>query len=90
MATYPDDAKISIQSFSVVSEAKFTNTGTDTAFALDSPAEFNGEVIAISDGITQATNSYTLNAAGDQITFDTAPNAANLTLKVYIEIFNFI
>ena len=82
MATYPDDAKISIQSFSVVSEAKFTNTGTDTAFALDSPAEFNGEVIAISDGITQATNSYTLNAAGDQITFDTAPNAANLTLKV--------
>ena len=82
MATYPDDAKISIQSFSVVSEAKFTNTGTDTAFALDSPAEFNGEVIAISDGITQATNSYTLNAAGDQITFDTAPNASNLTLKV--------
>ena len=82
MATYPDDAKISIQSFSVVSEAKFTNTGTDTAFALDSPAEFTGEVIAISDGITQATNSYTLNAAGDQITFDTAPNAANLTLKV--------
>ena len=83
MATYPDDAKISIQSFSVVSEAKFTNTGTTTtAFALDSPAEFNGEVIAISDGITQATNSYTLNAAGDQITFDTAPNAANLTLKV--------
>ena len=82
MATYPDDAKISIQSFSLVSEVKYTNTGTDTAFDLNSPADFNGEVIAISDGITQATDSYTLNAAGTKVTFETAPNASNLTLKV--------
>ena len=66
MATYPDDASISIESFSVVSEATFTNTGASTTtFALDSPATFTGEVIAIVDGITQATDSYTLNAAGD-------------------------
>ena len=82
MATYPDDAKISIQSFSLVSEVKYTDTGTDTAFDLNSPADFNGEVIAISDGITQATDSYTLNAAGTKVTFETAPNASNLTLKV--------
>ena len=83
MATYPDDASISIESFSVVSEAVFTNTGaTTTAFTLDSAATFTGEVIAIADGITQATDSYTINADGDQITFLTAPNASNLTLKV--------
>ena len=28
MATYPDDASISIESFSVVSETNFTNTGS--------------------------------------------------------------
>ena len=83
MATYPDDASIVIESFSVVSEAKFTNTGsTTTEFALGSTADFTGEVIAIADGITQATNSYTLNSAGDEIVFAVAPNASNLTLKV--------
>tara|TARA_A100001201_G_scaffold74178_1_gene67425 strand:+ start:450 stop:2069 length:1620 start_codon:yes stop_codon:yes gene_type:complete len=83
MATYPDDASISIESFSVVSEATFTNTGASTTtFALDSPATFTGEVIAIVDGITQATDSYTLNADGDEINFLVAPNASNLTLKV--------
>ena len=83
MATYPDDASIVIESFSVVSEATFTNTGTTTTtFALDSPATFTGEVIAIVDGVTQATNSYTLNADGDEINFLVAPNASNLTLKV--------
>ena len=36
MATYPDDASVVIESFSVVSEANFTNTGTTTTtFALD-------------------------------------------------------
>ena len=83
MATYPDDASIVIESFSVVSEATFTNTGTTTTtFALDSPATFTGEVIAIVDGVTQATNSYTLNSDGDEINFLVAPNASNLTLKV--------
>ena len=83
MATYPDDASIVIESFSVVSEANFTNTGTTTTtFALDSVASFTGEVIAIVDGITQATDSYTLNADGDEINFLVAPNASNLTLKV--------
>ena len=83
MATYPDDASIVIESFSVVSEANFTNTGTTTTtFALDSVASFTGEVIAIVDGITQATDSYTLNSDGDEINFLVAPNASNLTLKV--------
>ena len=83
MATYPDDASISIESFSVVADTNFTNTGSSTTtFALGAAASFTGEVIAIVDGITQATDSYTLNADGDQITFLSAPNASNLTLKV--------
>tara|TARA_Y100000592_G_scaffold14159_1_gene20092 strand:- start:35173 stop:36789 length:1617 start_codon:yes stop_codon:yes gene_type:complete len=82
MATYPDDATISQESFSVVSEIKYTNTGSDTEFTLDSSATFTGEVIAIADGITQATDSYSITSSGDSITFTTAPNASNLTLKV--------
>ena len=83
MATYPDDASISIESFSVVADTNFTNTGSSTTtFALGAAASFTGEVIAIVDGITQATDSYTLNADGDEITFLSAPNASNLTLKV--------
>jgi hypothetical protein len=83
MATYPDDATISIESFSVVAETNFTNTGSSTTtFALGAAASFTGEVIAIVDGITQATDSYTINSAGDELTFLAAPNASNLTLKV--------
>ena len=83
MATYPDDATISIESFSVVAETNFTNTGSSTTtFALGAAASFTGEVIAIVDGITQATDSYTINADGDELTFLAAPNASNLTLKV--------
>ena len=83
MATYPDDASISIESFSVVAATNFTNTGSSTTtFALGAAVSFTGEVIAIVDGITQATDSYTLNSDGDEITFLSAPNASNLTLKV--------
>ena len=83
MATYPDDATISIESFSVVAETNFTNTGSSTTtFALGAAASFTGEVIAIVDGITQATDSYTINSVGDELTFLAAPNASNLTLKV--------
>ena len=82
MATYPDDATISQESFSVVSEIKHTNTGTDTEFTLDSSATFTGEVLAIADGVTQATDSYSITGGGNSITFTAAPNASNLTLKV--------
>ena len=82
MATYPDDATISQESFSVVSEIKHTNTGTDTEFTLDSSATFTGEVIAIAEGITQATDSYSITNGGNSITFTVAPNVSNLTLKV--------
>ena len=83
MATYPDDATISQESFSIISEKKHTNTGTTaTNFDLDSSATFVGEVLAIADGITQATDSYTIDADRNGVTFLAAPNAANLTLRV--------
>tara|TARA_R100000008_G_scaffold79753_1_gene61687 strand:+ start:371 stop:2215 length:1845 start_codon:yes stop_codon:yes gene_type:complete len=83
MATYPDDATISQESFSIISEKTHTNTGaTATNFDLDSSATFPGEVLAIADGITQATDSYTIDADGNGITFLVAPNASNLTLRV--------
>lgn len=82
MATYPDDATISTASFSVVSEVKHTSTGSETVFALDSDATFTGEVVAIADGITQATDSYSISDGGNSITFVSAPGASNLTLKV--------
>ena len=83
MATYPDDATISQESFSIISQKTHTNTGTTaTNFDLDSPATFVGEVLAIADGITQATDSYTIDADKNGVTFLAAPNASNLTLRV--------
>ena len=81
MATYPDDATISQESFSVVASNTFSSTGTTTVFALAASATFKGEIIAIADGITQPTDSYTL-SGGNLVTFLTAPSASNLTLKV--------
>ena len=84
MATpvYPDDATISQESFSVVSSNTWTSTGSATTFTLTATASSRGEVLAIADGITQATSSYTLGSGGTSITFTTAPSASNLTLKV--------
>ena len=84
MATpvYPDDATISQESFSVVSSNTWTSTGSATTFTLTATASARGEVLAIADGITQATSSYTLSSLGTSITFATAPSASNLTLKV--------
>ena len=82
MATYPDDATISQESFSVASSKTFSSTGATTVFALDSAATFVGEIIAIADGVTQPTDSYTLATSGEAITFLAAPSASNLTLKV--------
>ena len=82
MATYPDDATISQESFSVASSKTFSSTGATTVFALDSAATFVGEIIAIADGITQPTDSYTLATSGEAVTFLAAPSASNLTLKV--------
>ena len=69
MATYPDDATISQESFSVASSRTFSSTGATTVFALDSAATFVGEIIAIADGVTQPTDSYTLATSGEAITF---------------------
>jgi hypothetical protein len=82
MATYPSDATISQASFSIISTVKYTNTSTTTDFNLGSSANFTGEIVAIADGVTQATDSYTLHADKEGITFLVAPNAANLVLRV--------
>ena len=82
MATYPDDATISQESFSIISTVTYTSTGSTTLFNLGSAATFTGEIVAIADGITQATNSYTIDADKEGITFLVAPNVANLVVRV--------
>ena len=82
MATYPDDATAPITSFGVVSDVTFTNTGASrTDFNLAAAADHRGEVVAFIDGVTQRTSSYDVSNAGQTVSFLTAPNASNLTLK---------
>ena len=81
MATYPDDATAPVSAFSVVSDVKFTTTGATTDFNLGAVAAHRGEVVAFVDGILQQTSAYDLSNAGQTVSFLTAPNASNLTLK---------
>lgn len=82
MATYPDDAVISQTAFPVLSEVTFTNTGSSTTdFNLGVTVTHRGEILAIVDGITQSTESYTTSNAGGTISFLAPPDASNLTLK---------
>ena len=82
MATYPDDATLSVSAFSVIGESTFNNTGiTTTDFTLPSTVTHRGEVAAFVDGVLQATSSYDLSDSGATVSFLTAPNATTLIIK---------
>ena len=82
MATYPDDATISQESFSVASSKTFSSTGATTVFALDSAATFVGEIIAIADGIRQAVKRESFPTKGDQKNMaSTEKNTINIVDK---------
>ena len=82
MATYPDDATLSVSAFSVIAESTFTNTGTTTTdFTLPSTVTHRGEVAAFADGVLQATSSYDISDSGATVSFLTAPNATSLVIK---------
>jgi hypothetical protein len=82
MATYPNDATLSVTAFSVIGESTFTDTGPNTTnFALPSTVSHRGEIAAFIDGVLQATTSYELADSGATASFLTAPNASVLVLK---------
>jgi len=82
MATYPDDATVSLTAFPVISDVTYTNTGSSrTDFNLSTSVAHRGEVLAILDGITQDTDSYSVSNGGATASFLVAPDASNLTLK---------
>ena len=82
MATYPDDAIAPVTAFGVIAETSFSSTGAvQTDFNLASSADHKGEVVAIIDGVVQQTSTYDLSNSGGTVSFLTAPNASNLTLK---------
>ena len=61
MATYPDDATVDINSFSVVSSNTQTVvTVSATTYTLPSTADTRSEVLVIVNGVTQASTAYTL------------------------------
>ena len=82
MATYPDDATAPVTAFGVVSDVTYSSTGVSrTDFNLAASAVHRGEVAAFVDGILQQTSGYDVSNAGQTVSFLTAPNASNLTLK---------
>ena len=82
MATYPDDATAPVTAFGVVSDVTYSSTGTvRTDFNLAASATHRGEVVAFVDGVLQQTSAYDLANSGQTVSFLTAPNASNLTLK---------
>ena len=82
MATYPDDATAPVTAFGVVSDVTYNSTGAvRTDFNLAAAATHRGEVAAFVDGILQQTAGYDVSNAGQTVSFLTAPNASNLTLK---------
>ena len=82
MATYPDDATAPVTAFGVVSDVTYSSTGpVRTDFNLAASATHRGEVVAFVDGVLQQTSGYDLANSGQTVSFLTAPNASNLTLK---------
>ena len=83
MATYPDDAIApTTTAFSTVSEQKFTNTGASrTDFNLTNPVNSKAEVVPFIDGVEQSTSTYDMSNSFNTVSFTTAPNASNLTIK---------
>lgn len=81
MATYPDDATAPVTAFSAVTDVQFTNTGATTDFNLGATVAHRGEVTAFVDGVLQATSTYDISNSGATVSFLSAPNASNVTLK---------
>ena len=83
MATYPDDATApTTTAFSTVTEQTFSSTGAvRTDFNLTNPVNSKAEVVAFIDGVEQATSSYDMSNSLNTVSFLTAPNASNLTIK---------
>lgn len=82
MAIYPDDATAPVTAFGVVSTVTFSTTGASrTDFNLGASVTHRGEVAAFVDGILQQTSGYDVSNSGQTVSFLTAPNASNLTLK---------
>lgn len=83
---YPDDARLDVNGFSVSSTVQYNNTGaSQTSFLLPTPVSIIGQVLAIADGTIQPYTSYALadliGGLYANVSFTTAPNASNLTLK---------
>jgi hypothetical protein len=82
MVTYPDDATFNTASFSTVGEVTYTTTGpSKTTFQLGSAASSEAEILAIDDGAVQNPQLYVLTSNLLAVTFTTAPNSTNVTLK---------
>ena len=83
MATYPDDAAApTTTAFSTVAEQTFTNTGASrTDFNLANPVNSKAEVVPFIDGVEQGTSTFDMSNSFNTISFTTAPNASNLTIK---------
>jgi len=83
MATYPDDATApTTTAFSALTEQTFSNTGASrTDFNLTNKVNNKAEVVAFIDGVEQATSSYDLSNSFFTVSFTSAPNASNLTIK---------
>ena len=83
MATYPDDATApTTTAFSTVAEQTFTNTGVSrTDFNLTNPVNSKAEVVPFIDGVEQGTSTFDMSNSFNTVSFTTAPNASNLTIK---------
>ena len=82
MATYPTDATITTTDFTTLGTTSYTNTGAETEFPLSTAVDHVGEVVAIVDGVIQATSTYSTSNGGNSINFADAPGATALSLKV--------
>lgn len=81
MATYPDDATVSLTAFATVGTTTYTSTGATVEFPLPSTVSFAGEVIATIDGIVQDVSSYYLSNNNGSVSFIAAPGATELVLR---------
>jgi hypothetical protein len=81
MATYPDDATVSLTAFGTVGLKTYNSTGGTVEFPLPSTVSFAGEVIVTIDGVIQDVSSYYLSNSGGSVTFIAAPNATELVFR---------
>lgn len=82
-AIYPDNAVFNPNTFSVLGQVTYTNTGiSNVAFSLPSGVDHRGQILAFKDGIIASTDEYVVSGAGSNVClFLTPPDSSNLTLK---------